>query len=150
MRTDTCTKTTRKAKQHLLEYGFVANSPTTYWDYLGLDNPGCDLPGWLVPEWNRDCFLRCCALHDMCYYQQRDFGGKPCNAKSWLNLLNPCSRCGQCNRDVVGCFLGCLLGGPSPGSMWFCSNGPSAGTMYYNWDSIPASCWEDGVKPEGP
>jgi RHS repeat-associated protein len=132
-------------------YLFVQNNSISQWDYLGLDNPGCDLPGWLTPGWNRDCFLRCCAIHDMCYYHKRFKDGRPCTSASWLQLLNPCSWCGKCNREVVGCFIGCLLGlDTSPGPMWFCANGPNAGTMYYNWDSIPASCWQDGQKPENP
>ncbi len=141
----------RNANKHILDYAFVVNSPTAYWDYLGLDNPGCDLPGWLLPDFNRDCYLRCCAIHDKCYYNKTFKDGTPCNKFSWLQLLNPCSWCGGCNRDVLGCFLGCSLGDDmDPGPMWFCPNGPNAGTTYFNWDSIPADCWKDGVKPDQP
>jgi len=52
------TATNRKAntKHEVQVYVFVANNPLSYWDYLGLDNPGCDLPSWLQPTGgNADC-----------------------------------------------------------------------------------------------
>ena len=145
------TKTTRKADKHFLDYAFVVNAPISIWDYLGLDNPGCDLPAWVVPSWNRDCFLRCCAAHDMCYFNERFRNGRACTAGSWPQVLNPCSPCGRCNRQVLGCFLGCLLGiDTNPGPMWFCSQGPSANTVYFDWNAIPADCWDGGIKPPQP
>jgi len=132
-------------------YHFVNNQPPWAWDYLGLDNPGCDVPGLLIPPWNENCFLQCCAIHDLCYYNKRFLDGIPCRATSWLRMLDPCSWCGKCNREVIGCWVACLLGlGGEGGPMWFCLNGPHAGTMYYEWESIPASCWESGEKPSEP
>jgi RHS repeat-associated protein len=167
------TGTTRKAspKHEVQVYVFVANSPIVHWDYLGLDNPGCDLPSWLQPTGaNAACYRRCCAAHDQCYFSRNGTapaGNRRCTAASWaLNAgevaghinggwggtlvalacaLHPCT---GCNNDVLGCFARCASGiNPPTGPEWFCPNGPSAGQYFENYDDIPASCWENGVRP---
>jgi RHS repeat-associated protein len=142
-------------------YGFVLNNPLRYWDYLGLDNPGCDSPGDAFPNScpnnpkQHDCYLRCCAQHDQCYYQNN------CKASSWgttilLNWLDGLitTPCQNCNNAAAQCLLlKCSqgpLGDPPNGPKWFCPNGPSAGTTYNDYSQIPASCWENGQKPPQP
>ena len=149
-------------------YEFCANSPVGRWDYLGLDNPGCDLPTWVLQspgyQQHKDCFLRCCAKHDECYYNT------DCSWTSWfVNLVQVVSgRCGpyglilsiglefhpcvRCNQQVALCFAKCVAGIDPGGSRWFCPNGPSPpkGNFYDNWDDIPAVCWENGIKPGQP
>jgi RHS repeat-associated protein len=120
-------------------YAFVKNSPTIAIDPFGHDNPGCDVG---QPSVNRDCYLRCCALHDKCFAQNN------CNAWSWLLLIVPFNPCGACNRAVACCWASCLFGlDTAPGPMWYCPNGPHQGTMYFDWNSIPPDCWDNGVKP---
>jgi len=139
-------------------YWFVANNPTRYWDYLGLDSPGCDLPNPLnPPHWEcmsqkkKDCFLRCCANHDFCFFVFK------CTWGSWLlNVLNwlggPIQTdCVQCNNQVAACFAACAVGaGPSRGPRCFCPNGPNRGNSYDDYSSIPADCWKNGNKPSNP
>jgi RHS repeat-associated protein len=136
-------------------YWFVMNNPNRYWDYLGLDNPGCDKPADRLTQCpdpvKKDCRLRACAKHDKCYYDNN------CKASSWattwlLNWLDGLitTPCQNCNNDAIGAVYQCELGGPSNGPRWFCANGPSAGTSYNDYSQIPASCWEDGVKPPAP
>jgi RHS repeat-associated protein len=127
-------------------YRFLANNPIQYWDYLGLDNPGCDspgdLPGALCPA-NKDCFLRCCAQHDQCYYKNG------CSALSWIIEGDP--DCMACNAEVAVCTLMCKAGKDNKkGPRWFCPNGPDAGKFYWDYSKIPASCWKDGKKPAQP
>src|SRR6266498_1092556 len=51
-----------KDRSELNLYAFVENSSIAKWDYLGLDNPGCDLPDKYKKNTdNSDCSLRCCA-----------------------------------------------------------------------------------------
>ena len=152
----TLSLTSRKAKQnhemHL--YVFVANKAVFGWDYLGLDNPGCDIPGFDSSPGDsalHDCFLRCCAQHDQCFFTRNGTaptGNRRCTQRSWFSVLNPCSPCGGCNREALGCFAACLFGGgPQDGDRWFCPNGPRAGETFSNWDDIPDSCWQTGVRP---
>jgi RHS repeat-associated protein len=154
-------------KHELQLYLFVGNSSIYYWDYLGLDNPGCDIPVSIANSLPGDpyCYLRCCAKHDECYYK------RDCTASSWLaNALQAgASLCGkyakilscglifhpcvQCNNTVAACFAKCTCGFPSSGPRWFCPNGdeiPPAGTFYDDWCKIPPSCWESGIKPNPP
>lgn len=53
------------------------------------DDAGCDVIGG-------DSI--CCAKHDAC------FAAHDCSAWSWGNVLNPFSKCGGCNREVVWCM----------------------------------------------
>lgn len=135
----------RNANKHILDYAFVVNSPTAYWDYLGLDNPGCDLIG--VPPFNQACFLKCCAQHDTCFY---DRGCEAIWAWPLTVLLGPCTPCGRCNIQVAGCWADCLVGGDGPGNPpYFCAK---FNNYYYNWDDIPDVCWKNGKpkpKPDG-
>ena len=118
-------------------YCFVENSPVFYYDYLGLNNPGCDVIGALS-----DCQLRCCAEHDKCYDD---------NDCSWLSWCSPIPPCRGCNDDAAGCFAACLFGiGPKDGPKYYCPNGPYSGNMYDDYGSVPASCWEGGNKPVPP
>jgi hypothetical protein len=161
------TQTTRKVQKHIVDYGFVENDPIRYWDYLGLDNPGCDLPPGIrntaVYQSNPDCFRRCCAQHDQCFYNS------DCTSSSWFVnavqiassragrygkilscglMFHPCVRC---NNSAMSCFAQCLINaGPTEGPQWFCPNGPRAGEFFDNWDEIPPSCWENNVKPDAP
>ncbi len=131
-------------------YLYVANSPTKYRDYLGLDNPGCDPPSSGLPgslPGSTECFLKCCAQHDRCYDVHH------CTQKSWCQILNPFSKCGHCNRQVVTCYIGCMLGGDGPSNgPYYCPNGgpPNQGQYYDNWADIPPSCFEDDNKPPYP
>jgi RHS repeat-associated protein len=157
----------RKGQIHDLQlHLFVKNNPISNWDYLGLDNPGCDLPSWLQPSGaNKDCYLRCCAQHDACYYRN------DCTAASWgfnvaevagtlaggpvgHGIAAAClifSKCAGCNNEVMGCFARCASGiKPPRGPRWFCPNGKHAGEWYDDWDKIPADCWETGKKPDHP
>jgi RHS repeat-associated protein len=134
----------KKTDSHL--YQFVGNDPVSKWDVFGLDNPGCDvtgLPGGL-PGATIECVLSCCAQHDKC------FADHHCKAKSsWPAIICPFSRCGGCNRQVIGCLVGCMLGGNGPETqLYYCPNGPHKGEYYDNWDEIPPSCWEHGTKPD--
>ena len=128
-------------------YCLVANNPVDFWDYLGLDNPGCDPPGNaagnLCPD-KKDCFLRCCAKHDKCFY---DHG---CTVVSWIfPKQNPL--CTGCNAAVTACFVACITDiNPPTGPRWFCPNGPNAGKYYDDYSKIPASCWKNGNKPPQP
>jgi RHS repeat-associated protein len=83
-------------------YQFVGNSPIRHWDYLGLDNPGCDPPGdkaiKLCPD-QKDCILRCCAEHDQCYYDN------DCSWWSWI--LEDTPECMGCNATVATCTIMC-------------------------------------------
>lgn len=130
---------------------FVQNSPTSEWDYLGLNNPGCDAPFTGLPgilPGSADCYLRCCAQHDACYDRHRPH---PCTAASWPLTLCPFSPCGRCNRQVVACFAGCALGGDGPNNPpYYCPNGPHRGEYYWNYNDVPPSCWEDGTRPPMP
>ncbi len=132
---------------------FVKNSPIAQWDYLGLDNPGCDIPYFDSTPGGalRDCLLRCCAQHDHCFFTRNGRepnGNRPCRSSSWFMVWNPCSPCGGCNRQALGCFAACLSGGgPQEGDRWFCPNGPNRGTFYDNYDDVPDSCWERGARP---
>ncbi len=129
-------------------YVFVDNNPITKWDYLGLDNPGCDQPAQGIPNnapGQTTCYLKCCAQHDQCYYANK------CSAWSWIwtgpiELL--CSKCARCNATAVACMAACAAGanGPSVGGIYFCGNGPNAGTSYNNWADIPSNCFEGGNK----
>ena len=147
-------------------FPFVANGPVNTFDLLGLDNPGCDLPDEINPELisreNKDCYRKCCAKHDECYYKNN------CTMLSWghnlaglilsisgcrfcslaIAIISPCSRC---NSQVVACFAGCCTGIYSPPETqkkWFCPNGPHKGEYYDDWEDIPASCWNNGIKPD--
>jgi len=129
-------------------YRFVANNPIKYWDYLGLDNPGCDPPGdkaiKLCPD-KKDCILRCCAEHDKCYYDN------DCSWLSWVAEISP--ECSACNATAVFCIsFSCKAGKGKPpeGPRWFCPNGPNAGRFYDDYSQIPASCWKGGKKPPTP
>ena len=145
-------------------YIFVRNDPIMKWDYLGLDNPGCDLPddvrAKLKASGTLDCYLRCCATHDAC------FSKHGCTSKSWAGgaaqvvgaqscplicVVASLSPCVRCDDAVVSCFAKCKCGsGSSNGHTFFCPNGPSKGSWYDDYDSIPANCWEDGKKPTNP
>jgi len=84
---------------------FVKNNPILSQDVLGLNNPGCDLPPGILGylEGNRDCYLRCCAQHDSCFYKHRctqwSFGlniiqtGSRCSILLYLTGLHPCVTC---------------------------------------------------------
>jgi hypothetical protein len=132
-------------------FDFVNNSPIVNWDYLGLDNPGCDSPATRLPvllPGSADCYLRCCAQHDACYAAHRP---QPCTSKSWPLAVCPLSPCGHCNRQVLGCFASCALGGDGPDNPpYYCPNGPYAGNYYWSYSDVPASCWESGSKPPKP
>jgi hypothetical protein len=147
-------------------YQLALNCPVSRWDYLGLDNPGCDLPLSLVRgavyQRNKDCFLRCCAKHDECYYQS------DCTSSSWfVNLVQVVAGrcgpygmiltlglefhpCGRCNQAAAMCFANCAVGLDAGGAKWFCPNGPvpPKGNFYDDYKKIPAVCWQDGQKPE--
>jgi RHS repeat-associated protein len=136
-------KPTRRDGDNL--YKFVENDPVSKWDYLGLDNPGCDWPVTGIPcilPGAADCYLRCCAQHDVCFHDNH------CKAlTSWLELPCP-TRCGGCARQVLGCFAGCLSGGSGPGyPPYYCA---ASDTYYYNWADIPPSCYEGQTKPPKP
>jgi len=91
-------------------YLFVENRPVSEIDVLGLDNPGCNIPG-ADPALSRfypACYLECCAKHDACY---DNFN---CSASSWLTstwtlICNPCQ---VCNAEAGGCVAGCASGEP--------------------------------------
>lgn len=134
---------------------FVGNSPIATWDFLGLDDPGCTLPAWLVPgSPNGDCYLRCCAQHDACYYNRPQHlagTGSACTAASWGLVVCPISYCGRCNRAVVGCFARCLSGiNPPEGDLYFCSRGAFQGITFNIYEDIPEDCWENNAKPPNP
>ena len=134
---------TRKDGENLQK--FVDNNPVSYWDYFGLDNPGCDSPATGLPcilPGAADCYLRCCAQHDTCFL---DNGCKA--ASSWAQILCP-TKCGHCARQVLGCMANCLFGGDGPGNPpYFCAAHDS---YYYTWGDIPPDCWESGIKPPKP
>jgi len=129
-------------------YAFLLNYPLNAVDYLGLDNPGCDIP----PPFKyytdlNPCFLKCCAKHDACYKKNK------CTQKSWGATFLPgvcLLACPQCNIDVMDCFAGCVAGQDPGGKKYFCPNGQHAGSSYDNWDDIPADCFEGGTKPSTP
>jgi RHS repeat-associated protein len=128
---------------------FVANDPISKWDYLGLDEPGCDIgtPGGGTDQ----CKLRCCFEHDTCIAA---FG---CTQKSWLGV-SPigllCSRCARCHAEAAACYAACVANptslGPPTTPFYYCPNGGSAGTDYNSYAAIPPSCWTTGVKPPLP
>jgi RHS repeat-associated protein len=131
-------------------YWFVMNNAVRYWDYLGLDNPGCDAGTDLGCPSQKDCRLRACAQHDKCYHDNR------CDEGSWggtwlLNWLDGLitTPCQNCNNNAVSQFSQCALGAPSQGPRWFCPNGPSAGQFFDDYSKIPASCWEPST-PDPP
>ncbi len=170
-RLETATKRKATTKHEAQMYVFVENNSIENWDYLGLDNPGCDLPSWVQPTGrNAACYRRCCAAHDQCYFTRNGtarYGNRRCTAASWaLNagqvvgfiggswggtlLTWACGRhpCTGCNNDVLACFARCASGvNPPTGPEWFCPNGPSAGQYFDDWNKIPADCWESGIKP---
>jgi RHS repeat-associated protein len=126
-------------------YFFVANDPIKEWDYLGLDNPGCDLPKKLmkcITPKKRNCYLQCCAEHDACY----DANG--CTSKSWLGKEG--ANCTQCNDAVVHCFASEGLSNCDKPPRWYCPNGEHKGEFYSDYSQIPADCWENGNKPPEP
>ena len=145
-------------------YLFASNCAICFYDVLGLDNPGCDLPDIINPgignRGSADCYRRCCAQHDACYFRNK------CTAASWglniggiaadiagckfcsifVDVISPCARC---NSAVIACFARCCTGiSPPTGKQWFCPNGPNKGRFYDEWKDIPASCWKNGEKPE--
>ena len=102
-------------------YGYVGNASIYKFDYLGLDNPGCDIVG-AIPFFENNCRLKCCAAHDECY----DMNG--CKASSWFSTVNPfsrCTPCDQCNKDVVTCINDCFWNGdPDPNNeekIYYCA-----------------------------
>ena len=102
-------------------YGYVGNASIYKFDYLGLDNPGCDIVG-AIPFFENNCRLNCCAAHDECY----DMNG--CKASSWFSTVNPfsrCTPCDQCNKDVVTCINDCFWNGdPDPNNeekIYYCA-----------------------------
>ena len=129
-------------------YKFVDNSPISQWDYLGLDNPGCDFPATSLPcilpggPGAADCYLRCCAQHDVCFHDNH------CKAlTAWPQIFCP-TKCGGCGRQALNCFANCPSGATGPGNPpYYCAANDS---YYYNWDDIPPSCWEGGIKPKKP
>jgi len=123
-------------------YKYVNNGPIVFSDYRGLDNPGCDL--WLGGPAG-DCYKRCCAAHDSCYY------ANGCTATSWSYSICPgiFNSCAGCNQSALGCFAACAAGIDAGGPKYFCPNGPSAGSYYNDEVDMPASCWSDGVHPLG-
>jgi RHS repeat-associated protein len=128
-------------------FQFVHNTPITKWDYMGLDDPGCDSPATSLPcelPGAVDCYLACCAQHDRCFKVNH------CKAaSSWAQILCP-TKCGHCARQVVGCFAGCFFGGNGPNfPPYYCA---TLDRYYYNWDDIPAECFqnENGNKPPKP
>jgi RHS repeat-associated protein len=147
-------------------YLFVRNCPICTYDILGLDDPGCNLPDRINPgRGNRgdaDCYRRCCAQHDACYFRNG------CTKASWgLNiggiaadiagckfcsiLIEVVSPCTRCNSSVVACFARCCTGiNPPTGKQWFCPNGERKGEWFDDWEKIPADCWKNGQKPENP
>jgi RHS repeat-associated protein len=133
-------------------YEFVANSPVSEWDYFGLDNPGCDTGTFSGGSGQTLCQLRCCAVHDKCFFDRP--GDKPCSAASWPLVLCPWSYCGRCNRAASNCMAGCSLDptdeGPDDVDPYFCPNGSDQGRPYERWDDIPATCWENRTKPPKP
>jgi RHS repeat-associated protein len=73
---------------------FVSN-PTGNLDPMGLDNPGCDVPGKLTDP----CLLDCCAEHDNCY------SNNGCTQASWNGSEGwPCMKC---NDRVSLCVILC-------------------------------------------
>lgn len=131
---------------------FVVNNPVSYWDILGLDQPGCTIPLFGSPTPGsplNDCLLRCCAQHDFCFFNRngRNPTGDPlrrCHSTSWFQVWNPCSPCGACDRRVVGCWASCLVGsGPQEGHLFFCPNGPFGGLFFDTLAEIPASCYDE-------
>ena len=151
-------KAIRSTRAHVNKnlYWFVMNNPIRYWDYFGLDNPGCDSPGdkTIKCPSQKDCILRCCAQHDKCYYDNA------CKSDSWYGTAvvdwlgaglvgTPCQ---NCNNKAASCIIKCRLGIPSddPGPRWFCPNGRDAGKFYDDYEKIPSSCWENGKKPPTP
>jgi RHS repeat-associated protein len=85
-------------------YGFTFNSPPSRIDSWGLDAPGCTLPFNVT----NPCLLECCADHDSCYDDH------DCCSSSWLNPLPCLTPCGQCNLDVIGCWIDCPGEGDDP------------------------------------
>jgi hypothetical protein len=81
-------------------YTFVFNQPTTRWDPLGLDSPGCDAT---LPK--SPAVLECCAIHDECYRQNH------CTSRSWWTCVFRWSwPCAGCNANVTSC----LIDAPNP------------------------------------
>ena len=135
------TRLSRPSNEFLYDYTFVENSPVSEWDYLGLDNPGCDVIG--VPPFNQVCFLKCCAQHDTCF---KDKGCDAIWAWPLTVLLGPCTPCGRCNLQVAGCWATCFAGGDGPfNPPYYCAK---FDTYYYHWVNIPDACWENGNKPK--
>lgn len=86
-------------------YLFVDNNPINLFDILGLDHPGCDVPG-LEGRFVPACYLECCARHDAC------FDNFDCTASSWWERVCRISQdpCDVCNADAAGCIAGCAAG----------------------------------------
>jgi RHS repeat-associated protein len=92
-------------------YGYVYNNPLGITDSHGLSEqkPGCDIVGWIPfppPSWNENrCTRSCCDRHDECYSENG------CSWHTWAYILTPkCENsCDKCNREVVGCLVGCFL-----------------------------------------
>jgi len=140
----------------------VDNCPVSFYDVLGLDNPGCDLPDKYKRDTDSsDCYLKCCAAHDKCYYDNK------CTSKSWCGcaaqvvagpigggIIGVLSKCTACNDDVAACMLSCWKrgkpSGPNTEHKYFCPNGQHKGSFYDNYDDIPPDCWECGKKPPKP
>ncbi len=117
------------------EYLCGRNDINIYYDWLGRDNPGCDIPPSIVNGKKRDCLRRCCAKHDECYYSRGGTspGGRcRCTANSWFkNAIDlflrsndeqeayPNDPCKQCNSDVVRCFASCYADNDKRGPRWF-------------------------------
>ena len=154
------------SKRFNVEYLYGFNSGALVFDWVGLDNPGCDIPSNLIKGSNVDCFRRCCANHDKCYYSRNGTyadGRCRCTAGSWsMNVADYFAQmdgglaifdgdpCKKCNSDAVSCFMRCIGGKDSGGDRWFCPNGEHAGKTYNSWSEIPSSCFESGVKPPWP
>ena len=91
-----------------------------------------------------DCYLACCAQHDRCFRKHHCRAGN-----SWPQIFCP-TKCGHCARQVLGCYAGCLFGGNGPKvPPYYCAK---LDRYYYNWDDIPAECFqnENGNKPPKP
>lgn len=133
-------------------YVFVANNPISTWDYLGLDQPGCDPGAQWVPTTlpgSTECYLKCCAQHDRC------FDVNHCKAwYAWPLIICPWSKCGHCGRQVLACMAECALGGSGPDvpGLYYCPNhdSPDYGRYFDNWNDIPDSCFENGIRISAP
>jgi hypothetical protein len=74
-----------------------------------------------------DCTLKCCAVHDECYYVNN------CSSGSWpwpvgdMKKKNKCDsgpKCQQCNSQVTGCISLCRFGisVAHPPKKYFCAS----------------------------